>query len=144
MPLFDRLKQKRRQRQFFRDYENLTTMIYKAASVAVSLSEIEEQIKMLESLAAQNVLDSSAQLGCIYMMEGKSWFDAEKAKQYLEHDAQAGNAAAQFNLGLLYFQGKLDRGSDPVSGLYWIRKSAEQGFPYAKDFLYRRENGWDK
>ena len=144
MSLFERLKQKRREQQFSRDYEKLTTMIYEAVCEADSLSEVEEQIKMLESLADHNVLDSSALLGCIYMMEEKAWFDAEKAKLYLEPGAQAGNAGAQFNLGLLYYQGKLDRGADPVSGLYWIKMAAEQGFPYAKDFLYKRENDWDK
>lgn len=77
-------------------------------------------------------------------MEGKPWFDASLAKKYLRMDAEAGNAAPQFNLGLLYYNGTFNTGSDPVSGLFWINKSAEQKFPYALDFLSKRENGWDK
>jgi hypothetical protein len=56
--------------------------------------------------------------------------------------ARAGNAQAQFNLGLMY-HGGLGSGVNESEAVKWYQKSAENGYPKAQEFLaaaYRE--GW--
>jgi TPR repeat protein len=51
--------------------------------------------------------------------------------------AAAGDARAQFNLGVLYAQGQ-GVAADPVRALDWYRKAAEQGYAAAQNSLAAR------
>lgn len=47
-------------------------------------------------------------------------------------DAINGDATAQYNLGLSYYNGWGIK-ADTIQAIYWWQKSAEQGFPYAQN-----------
>ena len=58
--------------------------------------------------------------------------DDDEALRWLRLSAEQGNAAGQYNLGLMYSQG---RGvpTDGIEAIKWFRKAAEQGHVGAQD-----------
>lgn len=70
------------------------------------------------------------------------WYNPDKALEVLEPLAEEGNPIAQFNVGLLLYEGVTHCGMDTITGCYWIEKSAAQGDTLALKFLRYRENGW--
>ncbi len=69
-----------------------------------------------------------------------------KPEKILKEAAENGDSIAQFCLGLYYHEGgfpgildrKLDKDMDKAK--YWLRQSAEQGFPIAQGILYQEYN----
>ena len=66
--------------------------------------------------------------------------DPEEALRWYHRSADAGFAAAQFNIGILYEQG---RGvpQDASEAAKWFTKAAEQQYPNAEESECRRKNG---
>ncbi len=58
-----------------------------------------------------------------------------EAVKILEPQASKGNARAQFRLGLIYFEGKLDEEPDFEEAFQWFRRSAKQGYVRAQVYL---------
>ena len=66
--------------------------------------------------------------------------DFAKAAQLYKAAADVGLAAAQYNLGVLCFEGKgMDKSIEAAK--YWFAKSAEQGHKLAKSNLEKLEAG---
>src|SRR5258707_1529877 len=69
--------------------------------------------------------------------------DYAKALRLIRPLANDGDAAAQFNLGLMYFTGHGVQQDDAAAAL-WFRKAAEQGYVFAQSnlgVLYRNGRG---
>ena len=60
--------------------------------------------------------------------------DYPKAFKVWKNLAEQGNAAAQYNLGLMYLEGKGVAQNDAQAAI-WTRKAAEQGHPGAQKTL---------
>ena len=60
--------------------------------------------------------------------------DYPAAAKEWEPDANAGNAAAQFNLGMLYLDGK-GVPQDNAEAAVWLRRAADQGYAKAQHNL---------
>ena len=68
---------------------------------------------------------------------GESLYKDKKfveALPYIKDAANSGHAEAQFNLGLMYFNGD-GVTKDDVKAVKWFRKAANQGDEDAKEFL---------
>ena len=66
--------------------------------------------------------------------------DVDKALKWYERAANAGHAAAQYNLGLLYLKGE-DVPWDGFKGMAWINKAANGGDAKAQALLQRLRRG---
>lgn len=92
-------------------------------------------------IAAAYAMPASAERDAGIAAYGKN--DYPTAFKELFPDARAGDAKAQYYLGLLYARGRgIEK--DPVIAATWFRKSAEQGNAEAQfdlGHLYRRGNG---
>jgi TPR repeat protein len=65
------------------------------------------------------------------------------AMKWYREAARQFHASAHFSTGMLYKFGPGLRCSDDEEGLKWIRKSAEQGYEYARYLLASLyANGW--
>jgi len=68
--------------------------------------------------------------------------DYSGALNYWQERAQAGDAQAQFNLALMY-HGGLGVAVDEVAALRWYKKSAQNGYPWAQEYLaIAYQEGW--
>jgi hypothetical protein len=68
--------------------------------------------------------------------------DTEAVERYRKA-AEQGNAIAQFNLGVMYEQGR-GVGQSDTKAVAWFRKAAEQGYAYAQfnlGFMYEEGRG---
>lgn len=77
------------------------------------------------------------QLGIMYYKGEGSEADFDKAAKYCELAAHKGQAGCQYYLGLMYVNGE-GVTQDIDTGISWMKKSAAQDFPVAKNWL--REN----
>lgn len=77
------------------------------------------------------------QLGIMYYKGEGSDADFTKAAKYCELAAHKGQAGCQYYLGLMYVNGE-GVTQDIDTGISWMKKSAAQDFPVAKNWL--REN----
>lgn len=66
--------------------------------------------------------------------------EIDKALKWYERAANAGHAAAQYNLGLLYLKGE-DVPWDGFKGMAWISKAANAGDAKAQALLQRLRRG---
>jgi TPR repeat protein len=66
--------------------------------------------------------------------------EIDKALKWYERAANAGHAAAQYNLGLLYLKGE-DVPWDGFKGMAWISKAANAGDAKAQALLKRLRRG---
>lgn len=66
--------------------------------------------------------------------------EIDKALKWYERAANAGHAAAQYNLGLLYLKGE-DVPWDGFKGMAWISKAANAGDAKAQALLLRLRRG---
>lgn len=89
-----------------------------------------------------NIGEAEFALGKAFEQSNASSTDnAEMVKRFLSA-ARQGNRDAQFNIAILYFQGRgLSR--DIQEGLRWMRQAANQGHELAKDFLSLWSNDLD-
>lgn len=69
--------------------------------------------------------------------------EIDKALKWYERAANAGHAAAQYNLGLLYLKGE-DVPWDGFKGMAWISKAANAGDAKAQALLQRLRRGPSK
>ena len=74
---------------------------------------------------------NSAQAGLVEGIQAISKGDFKQALVELQPLAEQGNADAQFNLGLMYFNGTGVPQDDQVA-LKWFRRSADQGNGFAQ------------
>jgi TPR repeat protein len=84
----------------------------------------------LALLIATGACASPVQRGCEAYDSG----DAEAASACWQPCAEAGDARAQFLVGLLHDEGALGA-ADPAAAAEWYRRSAEQGFAPAQNNL---------
>ncbi|CAI2187052.1 5592_t:CDS:2 [Funneliformis geosporum] len=66
-------------------------------------------------------------------------FDLDEFVKYLSMAADNGNTAAQFNLGDLYYNGKLGVPKEPQKGLSYLKLAAIKGQPKARAMLDKLE-----
>ena len=86
--------------------------------------------------AAKGGGDSKAlfHLACMYKKGIGCPVDVEQAVACLRESAEKGYAKAQYNLGVLLYDGAIDE-QDKIDGLSWLKKAAEQGEVEATIFL---------
>ena len=77
------------------------------------------------------------QLGIMYYKGEGMEIDFRKAASFCERAADKGQAGCQYYLGLMYVNGE-GVTQDIDTGISWLKKSAAQDFPIAKNWL--REN----
>lgn len=61
--------------------------------------------------------------------------NADQAASWYRRAAEAGNAEAQYRLGMVLKSGKTDGADGPEQAVGWLRKAAEQGHARAKEAL---------
>lgn len=67
-----------------------------------------------------------------------------KALEWYLKAAEQGMPEAQYNAGLIYFQGNHGRGKNHKKAHFWLTKAAEQGFTGARKMLNEEWNEhWD-
>jgi hypothetical protein len=76
---------------------------------------------------AETLSDRWYRIGYEYSQQGKN----DEAFKWMIRSADAGNAAAQNNIGLSYLHG-LGAEKNPQKAFYWFEKSAKQGLSYAQ------------
>ena len=100
-----------------------------------SLEEVQEAIKCIKLLADGGFTPAMETLGLVYSLDDKEWYDKEKALEFWTKAAELNDIEAMFDMGMFYYNGRKDASEDPVSGKYWMQKSADAGHPLAIKFL---------
>ncbi|POG68498.1 kinase-like domain-containing protein [Rhizophagus irregularis DAOM 181602=DAOM 197198] len=93
-------------------------------------------VELFKEAADKGVPD--AQLRYVYVLSVKNSplkFNLEDFVKYLTMAADNGNTAAQFNIGDLYFNGKLTISKDEEKGLSYLKLAAIKGQPKARAML---------
>ena len=97
-------------------------------------------VELFKEAADKGVPD--AQLRYAFALSDKNspleW-NLEEFIKYLTMAADNGNTAAQFNLGDLYYNGKLSRTKDEMKGLSYLKLAAIKGQPKACNMLDKLE-----
>lgn len=131
-------------KQFTKDFKELTAIITKRLQSADSTDEVQEELSMLEGLATNKNAPAAAKTiyGLAYLMEDKQWYDFKKGFDAVmagADEAQENESFCWFILGSLYLNGKPDLPKDIVSAKYWIKKAVDAGY---KDAALIYELNW--
>ena len=131
-------------KQFSKDFTELTTLITQKLQAANSVEEVQQDLSMLESLATNKNAPAPAKTiyGLAYLMEDKPWYDFKKGFEWIKKgadDAQDNEPFCWFILGSLYLNGKPDLPKDIVSAKFWIKKAVDAGY---KDAVLVYEMNW--
>ncbi len=121
------------------DLKALMTMgkiYYQGVGLEKNYSKALEYYEQALSIDTQNRLVLN-QLGIMYYKGEGSEVDFRKAASLCEQAAIKGQAGCQYYLGLMYVNGE-GVTQDIDTGISWMKKSAAQDFPVAKNWL--REN----
>lgn len=114
---------------------------YQQGMAALQDHRIEEGLKHLRPLAAQNYPRALLALGRFHASATGAYRDEVKAIEYYRRAAERGNIEAQYALGTMYADG---RGVEmnPATAAAWYEKAATRGMPEAANSLGRLyENG---
>ena len=127
-------------KQFSKDFVELTTHITKRLQKADSTTEVEEELSMLEGLATNPNAPAPAKTiyGIAYLMSGKEWYDFERGFEWVKkgaEDADEHNPFCWYILGALYLNGKPELPKDIISAKYWLDKSAKVGYTPANNLM---------
>lgn len=136
-----RSKTDREQAQFTRDFLTLMGQIISDLRAAESTGEVTTQLEMLEKFASYGMPQAVTFYGLAYMMDDKPWYDPEKGMDILKKAAEGDDTQSAFSkheLGKIYMCGRKGLAADPVSGKYWIGKSAELGYAPAIEEMKER------
>ena len=131
-------------KQFTKDFSELTSIITQRLMSATSVEEVKEDLSMLETMANNPNSPATAKtvFGLAYLMDDKPWYDLEKgftAVKQAAEDAKDNEPFCWFMLGSIYLNGKKDIPKDIVSAKYWIEKAATAGY---KDAEIVKEIEW--
>lgn len=74
-------------------------------------------------------------LGVMYRLGRGVEKDYEQSLYWIHKAAEQGDAAAQWQLGMMYGEGRYGVGQDGELQIYWFRKAAEQGYADAQYML---------
>ena len=91
------------------------------------LKKERDKRKELSNLALKGDAKAQNELGDKYYFAG----EYKKAAKWFKKSAEQGVALAQFNLGLMYYEGE-GVAQNYVQAIYWFKKSAEQGYASAQ------------
>ncbi|CAG8622665.1 5611_t:CDS:2 [Rhizophagus irregularis] len=97
---------------------------------------LDKAVELFKEAADKGVPD--AQLRYAFALSDKNGplkYNLEEFVKYLTMAADNGNTAAQFNLGDLYFNGKLGISKDEEKGLSYLKLAAIKGQPKARAML---------
>lgn len=95
---------------------------------------------LVELVESENAPASKiGDLGAWYMVTTKGHEDNEKALQLLTSASEQGDGIAQYNLGRVYFDGKIAPQNFEIS-YAWFKTSEAQGHELATDMVERIEN----
>ena len=130
-----KLKSMMRQALYRRIFKQLTRTIMHQVEAAEELWEIDEALDLLWNLGDKGDLNAMVIYALILLMEDKQWYDSRQGLIILEEIADAGSLTAQFLYGYKKLRGGKDIEQDPVTGMWWIRKAAENGHPDAMNFI---------
>ena len=95
----------------------------------------EAGIDYCKELAEQGVGIGQALYGRAFEAGGGVATDEFKAMEWYRKAAEQGNANGQYDLGLMYKNGKKGVAKDEVKAVEWLRKAAEQGHAYGQVHL---------
>lgn len=95
-------------------------------------------IEWYEKLIDAGDKDAVVDLGYYY---GTVILDYDKALIYYRKAAESGHRVAQYNMGIMYQEGKGVE-SDENTAIYWYRKSAIQGYASAQNKLKEMDIDW--
>jgi len=99
--------------------------------MAADLPAPNEWIRYYEMAADKGDTEAQMKLGWLYEKGEGVAKDIAKAMGWYGKAAEAGEPAAQYNLGLL----QLNDAKTLPSGLNWLNKAAEQNLPDAQAFI---------
>jgi len=114
----------------------LGKLYYQGLGIEKDFSKALEYYEQALSIDIHNRLVLN-QLGIMYYKGEGSEVDFRKAASLCERAANKGQAGCQYYLGLMYVNGE-GVTQDIDTGISWMKKSAAQDFPVAKNWL--REN----
>ncbi len=103
-----------------------------------TLAWATESFKEIQSRAEAGDVEAQQNLALAYVLEGETQ-DFEKAFIWVQKAAEQGYAAAQFNLGHMYYRGD-GVAQDSEKALIWSQKAAEQGHAGAQKILRELKN----
>ena len=130
-----KLKAMMRTALYRRTFKKFTRTIMQQVQAADELWEVDEELDLLWKLCDKGDLNAMVTYALIMLMEDKQWYDSRQGMIILEEAADAGSLSAQFLYGYLKLKGRKDIEQDPVTGMWWIRKAAEDGYPDAINFI---------
>ena len=104
---------------------------YDRAVQAAKTGHGEEAKSILTKLAEKGDVRAQAQLGELYISNGKNDQDRREGVRWIKAAAEKGNAIAQYNLGTFFLEGKLVP-LDYKIAMDWLLKSAAQNVPEAQ------------
>jgi uncharacterized protein len=108
--------------------------------------DIQEQIQLIKSLAAEGNPKAQHNLGALYLSGEGVEKNLDNALHWFRLAAEQGLVVAQHNLGSLYLQGT-GMPADPIEAVHWFLQAAMQGDPrsqYSLGALYFEGMGVDK
>ncbi len=93
----------------------------------------------LRLAAESGSLHAAALIGYVKQFDHTYQYDPDGCRSILQREADSGNHFAQWFLGDMMYHGRSPFEEDRITGIYYIRKAAEQGNSYALAFLEQRE-----
>ncbi len=96
--------------------------------------------KTVLKIAEEGKKEAQAYLGNMYYAGKGIGVDWNKALEWFLKAAEQGVPGAQYNAGLIYFQGNHGRGKNHEKAHFWFTKAAEQGFAGARKMLNEEWN----
>ncbi len=114
---------------------------YQQGMTALQDHRIEEALKYLRPLAAQNYPRALFALGRFHASATGAYRDEVKAIEYYRRAAERGHVEAQYALGTMHADGRGIE-TNPATAAEWYEKAATHGMPEAANSLGRLyENG---
>gem|GEM_PF-5644016 len=90
--------------------------------------EILYALELLESLGDVGVMAAKVDAATIYLKEGRSFYNPQKAMDLLKGEVEKDNPYAQYMMGMIMLEGNEVTEKDPVMAKFYLEKSAEAGF----------------
>ncbi len=106
--------------------------IIAAALLLSSSFIIADELSDIRAKAEAGQALEQSLLGVMYYVGQGVAQDHEKARHWFTKSAEQGYSDAQFNLGVMYSDGKDATDEDKKMAVHWFTKSAEQGDPNAQ------------
>jgi len=108
---------------------NLASLHISGRGVSV---DFERGVELLRNAAKQGFPAAIGKLGFAYVTGQGVPFDTHEGLRLLRDAASSGDGFSAYHLGQAYYWGTYGESKNSVEAFFWIRRSAELGFPSAQ------------